>query len=136
MPAVDQKSIQCWMCPLVCGPQPLRYYYCDVSGLTGHESQVNKSELFLPHASPSASSIAHESVRFRVKTTPTTSARFRLISHPLTRSISPGISKASSPAWPGQPLTHRPRSAEPTYKLYMSCLCSCRQGPLLALAGM
>lgn len=84
------------MCPLTCGPLPSRYYR-DVSGLAGHESQVDKSELLLPHASPSASSTAHESVRFRVKTMPITSARFRLISHPIRRSISPGISKACGP---------------------------------------
>lgn len=61
MPVVDERSIQYWMCPLTCGPLPPRYHR-DVSGLAGHESQVNEAELLWPHASPSASSTAHESV--------------------------------------------------------------------------
>jgi hypothetical protein len=80
------------------------------------------------------------SVRFCVRTMTIISARFRLVSRPLLRSISPGNSKASSPAQPG-PSSHSLTDADRqrlliVYKLDMLCLCSRRQDPQLALARM
>lgn len=45
------------------------------------------------------------------------------------------ISKAYSPAWPGQPLTHRPRSAEPTRETVHVMLVQLQAGPAVGIGS-